>query len=112
VPIFQFKAPYQLSDISNDIQNKITVAVANLLRVNKGNVILSFASITIRVLKLQACVLVSVGLVNFQGFEPAFTSLITQDDINFHMAMQGLLSVELLGKAIGTSTSPGSIYLL
>ena len=111
IPIFQYKAQYQLSDITSDIRNRMIMAVAKLLQVNTGSVILSFASVTLRVLQQQEFVLVSVGLVNFQGSRAAFASVITQEKINSEMETVGLKPVELLTSAsAGSSTSQGTVY--
>jgi hypothetical protein len=107
VQIFQFKAQYRLSDISDDIRIRMTRAVANLLQVSILNVILSFASMTARILQQQESVLVSVGLVNLQGSTVALISMLSQKSINLHMAAEGLNSVEIFIKALETSTSPG-----
>jgi hypothetical protein len=110
VPIFQFKAQYQLSDITSDIRNRMIMAIAKLLQVNTESVILSFASVTLRVLQQQEFVLVSVGLVNFQGSRAAFASVITQEKINSELETVGLKPVELLTSASGSSTSQGTVY--
>ena len=86
------------------------MAVAKLLQVNTGSVILSFASVTLRVLQQQEFVLVSVGLVNFQGSRAAFASVITQEKINSEMETVGLKPVELLTSASGSSSSQGTVY--
>jgi hypothetical protein len=100
VLIFQFKAQYQLSDITNDINTRMTMAVANLLQVSSTDVILSFAPTTLRqesYLRMQQDgVLVSVGLANFQGSITALTAMITQESINTRMAAESLKSVALL----------------
>jgi hypothetical protein len=111
VPIFQFKAQYPLSDITSEIRDKMTMAVAKLLQVNTGSVILSFTSVIrrVRVLQQQEFVLVSVGLVNFQGSRAAFASMITQENVNFQMAAAGLKSVDLLTNVSGSSTPQGTV---
>jgi hypothetical protein len=105
VPIFQFKTQYQLSDMTSDISNRMTTAVANLLQVNTKTVVLSFNTVNLRTLLQKESVLVSVGLVNFQGSTTGFASMITQENIKSEMAAVGLKSVELLSGAPVLSTS-------
>ena len=113
VQIFQFKAQYQLSEISQDIQDRMTIAVANLLLVNKSSVILSFASVSLqrqfklRVLLKQEGVLDGVGLSNFYESTSAFNSLISQQSINYQMAAQKLKPVILVMALSGSTVSTG-----
>ncbi len=107
VQIFQFKAQYQLSDITSDIRDRMTTAVSNLLKVNAKNVSLSFVSVPLRI--MQEFVIVSVGLVNFQGSLAGFSSMITQEGINAEMAAAGLKSVELLTSASALATTQGKV---
>jgi hypothetical protein len=110
VTIFQFKAQSPFSGITNDIRNSMTMAIAKMLQVNTGSVILSFVAVPLRVLQQQEFVLVSVGLVNFQGSTAAFASLITEEKLNSEMAAVGLKSVELLTGSSVSSTSQGTVY--
>jgi uncharacterized membrane protein len=111
VPLFQFKARYQLSEITSDIRERMTTAVANLLQVNTSSIFLSFALVTLRNLQQQEFVLVSVGLVNFQESRAAFASMITQENIDSKMAAAGLKSVELLTSVSGSPTAQGTICI-
>ncbi len=83
------------------------MAVANLLNVRTKNVILRFAMMALRVLQSQESVLVSVSLVNVQGSIGDYISMVTQENINYHMAAEGLKSVELIRNTSGNSTSQG-----
>jgi hypothetical protein len=105
VQIFEFIANYQLADVNSDIQNRMTVAVANMLQVNSSQVFLSFSAVTLRALSQQESVLVHVALINFQGSTMAISSVITQENINYQMVAIGLKLVVLLTKSI--STAPG-----
>jgi hypothetical protein len=108
VQIFEFIANYRISDVNSDLQNRMTTAVANLLKVNSSQVVLSFSAITLRALRVRRAqrdsVLVRVGLINFQ-WSTAFASVITQDNINHQMAEMGLKPVVLQTNAV--SNSPG-----
>ena len=109
VSIFQFKAPYSISEITDVLQNKMAMAIANLLNVGTNNVILKFTSTILRVIQREA-VIVSVSLVNFQGSTSALASIITKDNINSAMGREGLASVELVttsSSESGSSTSQG-----
>ncbi len=108
VPIFAFKAQYQLSEITSDIRERMTKAVASLLQVNTLGIVLSFASATLRNVQQQEFVLVRVGLVNFQGSTAAFASIITQENLNSEMAAMGIKSVELLTSGSEVSISLGT----
>ncbi len=75
VLIFQFQAPYQLSEMTDDVVNKMTRAVAEVLNVNSSNVVLSFVAMRRRVLLQQSGgVLVSVSLKDYEGPSGGFGS--------------------------------------
>jgi hypothetical protein len=97
-PIFEFKAPYQLSQITDLIQKKMALAIVKMLGVNEDSVILSFTSSILRrrVLLQRIGVLVSVGLTNFQTSTSIFASRITSENLNAAMAAEGLEAVLLI----------------
>ena len=98
VSILEFKALYLLSEITNEVQDKMTLAVAHTCNIDAGNIVLSFTDIILRRRKLlqQHGVLVNVGVQNFQGSVSALVSLLTQESINSHMAAQGLRPVQIV----------------
>jgi hypothetical protein len=107
VAVCQFKAPYQLSEITDVIRGKMVVAIANMLEVNASIVILGFSSDVVRRRDLlqQAGVLVSVGLTNFYGSVSIFATRITQENMNAKMEAEGLKAVQLMAvPSAGTSS--------
>jgi hypothetical protein len=109
VDVCQFKAPYQLSGITDIIRGKMVLAVANMLEVNASIVVLVFSSVVARRRDLlqQAGVLVSVGLINFHDSVSIFATRITQENMNAKMAEEGLMAVELLvAPSTGTCNVP------
>ena len=114
VTIFQFKALYPMSDITEEIQNKMTIAIAKLLEFNASSVLLNFAPVNLRrevhSRTLPEGTLVTVGLVNFQGSAAQFAPLIDQQRIDSEMATEGLMSVELLPFANGTSAPESIVF--
>jgi hypothetical protein len=97
VTVFQFKAPYLLSEITENIRAKMVLAIANILDVNASMVVLEFSSIVLRTALLEkAGVLVSVGLIDFQEPVSVFATRITQENINAKMGAEGLMAVQLL----------------
>jgi hypothetical protein len=98
--IFQFKAPYQLSEITEDIRSKMVQAVANLLSVETSRVVLTFVPVQVRLgqrgLLQQTSVLVNVGLTNFHESASIMVSQLTQENINLKMHDAGLKSVQLV----------------
>ena len=75
--IFLFQAPYQLSEVTDQVKNKMTEAVAEILGVNTSDVILSFVAVGTRrrgLLQQSGGVLVSVSLKNLQGSGNIFAS--------------------------------------
>jgi hypothetical protein len=105
VAVFQFKAPYLLSEITENIRAKMVLAIANILDVNASMVVLEFSSIVRRRAILeQAGVLVSVGLINFHESVSIFAARITQANINSKMEAVGLMAVQLMAvPSAGTS---------
>jgi hypothetical protein len=111
VAVCQFKAPYQLSEITDIIRGKMVLAIAKMLEVNASIVVLGFSSVVVRRRDLlqQGGVLVSVGLINFQDSVSIFATRITQENINAKMAAEGLLAVQLLvAPSTGTVSSQSS----
>jgi hypothetical protein len=107
VLIIQFKAPYQISELTPEIQTKIATAVANVIGVNASTVSLTFVEVDLRRQVQQKGVLVNVGLKDFQGPTAPFASRLTQDAINTQMTQLGLRSVQV----INSSTPPPSVKL-
>ena len=106
VPIFEFIVQYQLSEITADIQLKMSIAVAGVLLVSTSRVVLSFAEVDLRqrvLLQLKG-VLVSVGLKDFQGSSAQFASQLTKGNVDSKMAALGLKSVQ----SVTISGMPGS----
>jgi hypothetical protein len=93
--IFQFEAPYLLEEITDSIKNRISLAVSNVLGVPASNVVLSFSTY-IESRRLQAKVLVSVGIVHFQGSAASYASKVTQEKLNFEMGALGLKSGQVI----------------
>jgi hypothetical protein len=104
--IFQFKAPYQLSEITVDMQSRMSTAVANVLGVNAINVVLTFVPATldqIRRLSGQLTgVLVNAGVTDVELSAASYVSKVTQDKFNKEMTAMGL-SNGLLISATGLS---------
>ena len=98
VPIFDFKAPYQLSEINDQIRIKMVQAIAKILGVNKSSVVLTFSSADLRrrALLQKTGVLVRVGLTDLQSSASIFASKITSDNINAAMKAEGLDAVQLI----------------
>jgi len=96
VLIIQFKAPYQMSEITSDLQTKIATALANVIGVNVSTVSLTFVEVDLRRQVQQKGVLVNVGLKDFQGPTIPYVSRLTQDAINTQMAQLGLRSVQVI----------------
>ena len=108
VIIFQFKAPYQLSEITPELESRMSQAVAAVLGVNATSVSLTFVEVDMRRRRLlqQKGVLVSVSLKNLQGSASPFVSRLSQDSINHQMAAAGLRTVQLVQN--GTVISTGN----
>jgi hypothetical protein len=98
VPIFDFKAPYLLSEITDQIRIKMVQAIAKMLGVNNSSVVLTFSSAFLRrrVLLQKTGVLVSVGLTDLQSSASILASKITSDNINAAMKAEGLDAVQLI----------------
>ena len=109
VPIFQFEAPYQLSEITADLRAWMALAVANLLGVDASTVVLSFAAaVLLRVILRQASgVLVSVGLRGFRGSQEMFEQQLSTANLNFYMAAQGLKQVVIVDPGITVAAGDG-----
>ena len=99
--IAQFQIAYQLSDITADIQSRMTLAVSQVLGVDVSRVLLTFASINLRRNNLrhllqQQGLLVTTSLAGFQGNSTAAAQLamqLTQDNLNRRMTGLGLKQV-------------------
>ena len=73
--IFQFQAPYQLSEVTDEVKSKMRQAVADILNVNASDVIITVSSIGSRRRALQSAgVTVGVSLKNFDGSSGIFAS--------------------------------------
>jgi hypothetical protein len=98
VPLFDFKAPYLLSEVTDPFRVKMVQAIAKMLGVNKSSVVLTFSSAFLRrrVLLQKTGVLVSVGLTDLQSSASIFASKITSDNINAAMKAEGLEAVQLI----------------
>ncbi len=96
VLIIQFKVPYQMSEITSDLQTKIATAVANVIGVNVSTVSLTFVEVDLRRQGQQKGVLINVGLKDFQGATSPYVSRLTQDVINTQMSQLGLRSVQVI----------------
>lgn len=99
IPVFQFKAPYQLNEITDGIRGKMIHAISNILEVNPNMVFLEISSIVVRRWELldQAGVLVNVGLINFHDSVSIFPTRLTQEHVNAQMTAEGLKAVQLIG---------------
>ncbi len=102
--LFQFKVAYQLSEITEDIKNKLLVAISKALGLDKSTLFLSFAEADMnRRAAVQKGVLATVSLVNHGSPTTSLLSLITEDSINSQMSAQGLKSVQLVN--VGSSST-------
>ena len=97
--LFQFQAPYSLTELTDDLREKMVLAVAKALGVNPSEVVLSFDAVGRRRVLQQSGVLVSVGV---RG-SVAGISQISQEVLNSQMAAMGLKPVTV----INTSTQQG-----
>jgi hypothetical protein len=106
IEILQFKVAYQLSDITIEIQTKMTSAVANIVKLSVSQIILNFVEINTqlrrRILQ-QTNTLVIVSIKTFQGSVAFLSSQLTEEKLNAQMKVLGLKSVIVVTK----STSPG-----
>ncbi len=98
--IFQFKAPYQLSEVTVEMQSRISTAVANMLGVNSIDVVLTFVPATLdrrsRLNGQPTGVLVSAGVTAVEFSAASYVSKVTQDRFNKEMAAMGLSSGQLI----------------
>jgi hypothetical protein len=104
--IFQFKAPYQLSEVTVDIKSRMLIAVANVLGVNAADVVLTFVPDTLDLRSLSSKptgVLVNAGLTDVELSAASYVSMVTQDKLNKEMATMGLSTGQLIS---GTGMSP------
>jgi hypothetical protein len=111
VIIIQFRAPYTMSELTPDIQNKIATAVANVIGLNASSVSLTFVEVDLRrrTLLQQKGVLVNVGLKDVQGSTTPYASRLTQDSINSQMAILGLRSVSSVQAVTNSTQAVSSI---
>jgi hypothetical protein len=105
VLIIQFKVPYQMSELTSDLQTKIATAVANVIGVSVSTVSLTFVEVDLRRQVQQKGVLVNVGLKDFQDATTPYVSRLTQDAINTQMTQLGLRSVQVIPSS---SVNPSS----
>jgi hypothetical protein len=105
--IFQFKAPYQLSEVTVDIKSRMLTAVANVLGVNPADVVLTFVPDTLdrrsRLSGNSTGVLVNAGLTDVELSAASYVSMVTQEKLNQEMATMGLSYGQLIS---GTGMSP------
>jgi hypothetical protein len=91
--IFQFEAPYQLTEVTENIKNRMSLAVSNVLGVPAYNVVLTFVTYMGYTSRRQQTVLrVSVGIIDFQGSAASYASKVTQQKFDFEMGALGLKS--------------------
>jgi hypothetical protein len=92
--IFQFKAPYQLSEVTVEMQSRISTAVANMLGVNSIDVVLTFVPATLdrrsRLNGQPTGVLVSASVTDVELSAACYISKVTQDRFNKEMIAMGL----------------------
>ncbi len=93
--IFQFKAPYLLTDVTENIKSRMSLAVANVLGIISSNVVLSFTT-SVFDRRQQAGVLVSAGITDSQVSAASYASRLTQDKLNTEMVALGLKSIQLV----------------
>jgi hypothetical protein len=101
VIVMQLKAPYAMSEVTEEVRYKFAMAIADALGVNTSNVVLSFRSVDVRrgrSLLQSGGVFVDVsirGAIDSQSFR----SRLSQDALNAQMARQGLRSVQISSEA-------------
>jgi hypothetical protein len=93
--ILQFEVPYLLEEVTDDMKIRLSLVLSNLLGVPASNVVLTFSSY-IASRREQAKVLVSVGIIDFQGSAASYASKITQENLNLEMGALGLKSGQLV----------------
>jgi hypothetical protein len=93
--IFQVLVPYLLEEITENIKNRIALAVSNVLGIPGSNIVLTFSSYK-AFRRQQAKVLMIVGIIDFQGSASNYASKITQENLNIEMWALGLKSGQLL----------------
>jgi hypothetical protein len=95
--IFQFKAPYLVSEVTVDIQGRMSRAVANVLGVDAIDVVLTFVPSTLDRRSGQTTgVLVNAGVTDLELSAASLSSKVTQDKLNKEMAAVGLSSGQLV----------------
>ncbi len=87
--LFQFRPPYLLSEVTDNIKLRMSTAVANLLAVLVSNVVLTISSVERR---QQTSLLVIVGITNVQGSAASYLLRVTQERFNTEMKALGLKS--------------------
>jgi hypothetical protein len=93
--IFQFEVPYLLEEVTDDMKKRISLAVSNVLGVSASNIVLTFSSF-IPSRRQQTKMLVSVGIIDFQGSAASYVSKVTQEKLNLEMGALGLKSGQLV----------------
>jgi hypothetical protein len=107
IQIFQFIAPYGISDITDVMLTKMISAIAAVLNVETSSVILTFAPFhpgRRHLLQQKSYVVVSVGLRNFNQPAGEFASRMTQDNLNLNMGKVGLEQVYINSLQMTTAT--------
>jgi hypothetical protein len=107
VIVMQIKAPYAMSEVTEEVRYKFAMAIASALGINTSNVVLSFRSVDLRRRALLESngVIVDVsirGLIDRQSFQ----SKLSQDALNAQMAKQGLRNVQISSEAKVASQAP------
>jgi hypothetical protein len=93
--IFEFQAPYLLDEVTENIKSRISLAVSNVLGIPARNVVLA-VSTYLAFRRQQSKVLVSVGILDYQGSVANYASKLTQEKLNIEMVALGLKSVQVL----------------
>ena len=95
--IFQFKAPYLLSELTVDIQSRMSTAVANVLGVNAIDVVLTFVPVALDRRSGQPTgVLVNAGVTEVELSAASYASKVTKDKFNKEMTAMGLSYGQLI----------------
>jgi hypothetical protein len=93
--IFKFEVSILLEEVNDDIKKRMSLAISNVLGVPASNVVLAYSSY-IASRRQQTKVLVSVGIVDFQGSAASYASKVTQENLNLEMGALGLKSGNLI----------------
>ena len=110
----EFEAPYQLSEITEDIRSKYALALASILHVDASLIVLAFVEIDLSLRsgrRLQARgVLVVVSVKLGQGSTAPAATQISQGTLDSQMSLLGLRAAKLVPDdfvpAVTQGTSP------